>query len=72
MWANNSAAMTRYQAASAQASTLPQFTSPTSVTNPSGQATQASAAAAADPQRRLRGHVAATRPSYGPSLPLAA
>src|SRR5271166_6461918 len=37
MWANNSAAMTRYQAASAQASTLPQFSSPTSTTNPSGQ-----------------------------------
>src|SRR5271163_255511 len=32
MWANNSAAMTRYQAASAQASTLPQFASPTSAT----------------------------------------
>ena len=30
MWANNSAAMTRYQAASAQATTLPQFSSPAS------------------------------------------
>jgi PPE-repeat protein len=47
MWANNSAAMSRYQAASAQASTLPQFASPTSVTNPAGLATKASAAPAA-------------------------
>ena len=45
MWANNSAAMTRYQAASSQASTLPQLTSPTSNTNPSGLTTQASGAA---------------------------
>lgn len=46
MWANNSAAMTRYQAASAQASTLPQLTSPTSTTNPSAAKakTQASSA----------------------------
>ncbi len=34
MWANNSAAMVRYQAASAQATTLPQFSSPPSITNP--------------------------------------
>jgi PPE-repeat protein len=47
MWANNSAAMTRYQAASSQASTLPQLTSPTSNTNPSGLTTQASTAAPA-------------------------
>src|SRR3984885_8403460 len=47
MWGNNSAAMSRYQAASAQASTLPQFASPTSVTNPAGLATKASAAPAA-------------------------
>ena len=44
MWANNSAAMTRYQAASSQASTLPQLTSPTSNTNPSGLSTQSSTA----------------------------
>ncbi len=44
MWANNAAAMTRYQAASSQASTLPQLTSPTSTTNPSDLATQASSA----------------------------
>src|SRR3984957_105458 len=43
MWANNAAAMTRYQAASSQASTLPQLTSPTSATNPSALKTQASA-----------------------------
>lgn len=47
MWANNSAAMTRYQAASSQASTLPQLTSPTSVTNPAGATTQAGATPAA-------------------------
>jgi PPE-repeat protein len=47
MWANNSAAMSRYQAASAQASTLPQFTSPTSATNPTRLATQGSAVPAA-------------------------
>src|SRR5277367_121361 len=44
MWANNAAAMTRYQAASSQASTLPQLTSPTSTTNPSALKTQASSA----------------------------
>jgi PPE-repeat protein len=47
MWANNSAAMTRYQVSSAQASTLPQLTSPTSVANPTDLATQASAVPAA-------------------------
>jgi PPE-repeat protein len=47
MWANNSEAMTRYQAASSQASTLPQLTSPTSTTNPSALKTQASSAAPA-------------------------
>jgi PPE-repeat protein len=47
MWANNSAAMNRYQAASAQASTLPKFSSPSSTTNPSGTANQASAVSAA-------------------------
>jgi PPE-repeat protein len=47
MWANNSAAMSRYQAASAQASTLPKFSSPASTTNPSGTANQSSAVSAA-------------------------
>jgi PPE-repeat protein len=47
MWANNAAAMTRYQAASTQATNLPQFTSPASTTNPSAQATQSSAQTAA-------------------------
>jgi PPE-repeat protein len=42
MWANNSAAMGRYQAASAQATTLPQFSSPLTIANPAGAATQAS------------------------------
>ena len=45
MWANNSAAMSRYQAASAQATTLPQFSSPPPITV--GSAAQASAAPAA-------------------------
>jgi PPE-repeat protein len=40
MWATNAAAMTRYQAASAQATTLPQFASPVSMTNPSAQSAQ--------------------------------
>jgi PPE-repeat protein len=47
MWANNSAAMVRYQSASAQATTLPQFSSPSSVTNPAGTAAQANATPAA-------------------------
>jgi PPE-repeat protein len=47
MWANNSAAMSRYQAASAQASALPTFSSPTSTTNPTGLAAQAGAVSAA-------------------------
>jgi PPE-repeat protein len=47
MWANNAAAMTRYQAASTQATNLPQFSSPTSTTNPSAQASQSSAQTAA-------------------------
>ena len=48
MWANNSAAMSRYQAASGQASMLPKFSSPSSVTNSTGLAAQASAVPAAN------------------------
>ncbi len=47
MWANNSAAMSRYEAASAQATTLPKFSSPLSITNPAGTAAQAGATSAA-------------------------
>jgi PPE-repeat protein len=47
MWANNSAAMSRYEAASAQATTLPKFSSPLSITNPAGAAAQAGVASAA-------------------------
>jgi PPE-repeat protein len=47
MWANNAAAMTRYQAAATQATNLPQFTSPASTMNPSAQANQTSAQTAA-------------------------
>jgi PPE-repeat protein len=43
MWANNSAAMYRYQAASAQALDLPQFSSPSAIASPTAAATQASA-----------------------------
>jgi PPE-repeat protein len=41
MWTNNSAAMTQYQASSSQATALPQFASPLSITNPTGTAQQA-------------------------------
>ncbi|HTZ13387.1 MAG TPA: PPE family protein [Mycobacterium sp.] len=47
MWANNSAAMNRYEAASSQATTLPQFTSPAATTNPTGQTAQSKAVSAA-------------------------
>lgn len=47
MWANNSAAMGRYQTASAQATTLAQFVSPPSVTNATGLAAQATVVPAA-------------------------
>lgn len=41
MWANNSAAMTRYQAAASQATTqLSRFNSPLSIVNPAGTANQ--------------------------------
>jgi len=43
MWANNSAAMYRYQAASGQALDLPQFSSPSAIASPTAAATQASA-----------------------------
>lgn len=49
MWANNSAAMTRYQATSSQATTqLSQFNSPLSIVNPSGTANQQMAVMQAD------------------------
>jgi PPE-repeat protein len=47
MWANNSAVMNRYEAASAQAATLPQFSLPPSITSPTGEAAQAGAATSA-------------------------
>jgi PPE-repeat protein len=43
MWANNSAAMGRYQVASAQATALPRFSSPLTIANPTGMAAQATA-----------------------------
>src|SRR5271166_1561242 len=60
MWANNSAAMTRYQAASTQASTLPQLTSPASVTNPAGATTRAGATPAATTSSSVATDAAAT------------
>jgi PPE-repeat protein len=47
MWANNSAAMSRYLTASTQATTLPQFSSAPSIVNPAGVTDQASAVTAA-------------------------
>ena len=72
MWANNAAAMTRYQAASSQASTLPQLTSPTSTTNPSALKTQASSAtpaATTSSGGHRRGGTAPPRPCPLPSTP---
>ena len=66
MWANNSAAMSRYQAASAQASTLPQFASPTSATNPTRLTTQASASPAA-----TTSSTASTAPTVAAASPAA-
>jgi PPE-repeat protein len=47
MWVNNASAMYRYEAASAQATTLSLFSPPPSITSPTGSAAQASAAPAA-------------------------
>jgi PPE-repeat protein len=47
MWVNNSGAMYRYAATSAQATQLPQFSSPPAITNPATAAAQTSAAPAA-------------------------
>lgn len=46
MWTNNTAALTRYQAASAQATTLPAFSSPEQTTTTTGSATRAATTAA--------------------------
>ena len=62
MWANNSAAMTRYQAASSQATVLPQLTSPTSVADPSAAASQAGAAPAAAGASSTSATLAASTP----------
>ncbi|WP_204808138.1 PPE family protein [Mycobacterium riyadhense] len=47
MWVNNSAAMYRYEAATAQALALPEFSPPPSIVDPAGSAAQASAVSAA-------------------------
>lgn len=55
MWATNSAALSRYQAATAQALDLQQFLSPPAITDPAGTAAQATAtsAAAATPAQSI-------------------
>jgi PPE-repeat protein len=58
MWINNSAAMYRYEATSAQALALPQFSSPPAIASPTAAAAQASAvpaAAAATPAQSTLG-----------------
>jgi PPE-repeat protein len=74
MWANNAAAMTRYQAASTQATNLPQFTSPTSTTDPSAQATQTSAqtVAGANSGTSTAAKAAAATPAAAPAAPFGA
>jgi PPE-repeat protein len=47
MWVNNSAAMYRYAATSAQATRLPQFSSPPAIVSPTAAAAQATASSAA-------------------------
>ncbi len=47
MWATNSAALSRYQAATTQALDLQQFLSPPTITDPAGTAAQATATSAA-------------------------
>jgi PPE-repeat protein len=71
MWANNSAAMSRYQAASAQASVLPQFSTPAAVTNGTEAAAQANAApAAATTSATSAAAISATAPAQGPIIDL--
>ncbi len=62
MWANNSAAMMRYQAASSQATVLPQLASPASVADPTAAAAQASAVPAAATTSSTAATTAATTP----------
>jgi PPE-repeat protein len=60
MWVDNSAAMFRYQAASARALALPQFSSPPEIVNPAGAAAQASVVpttAAASPTASTLGSI---------------
>ena len=71
MWANNSAAMSRYQAASAQATTLPQFSSPPQIANPAGVAAQASATpTTAASSSAARAAAAAAAPAAAASNPI--
>jgi PPE-repeat protein len=55
MWATNSAALTRYQTAAAQALDLQQFAAPPTITDPAGTAAQAAAtsSAAATPASQI-------------------
>ena len=69
MWVNNSAAMSRYAATSAQATALPQFSSPPPVANSAGLAAQASAvpAAAADPPAFPLSSILSSLASFDPT-----
>jgi PPE-repeat protein len=65
MWVNNSAALYRYQAASAQAVAVPQFSSPPSITNPTGLAAQASATPAAPTPASILSAITSFDPQAG-------
>jgi PPE-repeat protein len=66
MWVNNSAAMYRYQATSAQAVALPQFSSPPSITNPTGLAAQASAVPATNTADSTTDSILSSLASFDP------
>jgi PPE-repeat protein len=73
MWANNSAALNRYQAASTQATTtMPQFSSPRSITNQAGVAAQAKAAPTTAASASSRTAVAAAAAPLAPAVTPAA
>ncbi len=66
MWANNSAAIYRYQAASAQAVPVSQFTSPPSITNPTAAAAQVSAVPATTTAAPMTASILSSLTSFDP------
>jgi PPE-repeat protein len=72
IWVNNSAAMYRYQSASAQALDLPLFSTPPSIVDPGGEAAQATAVstAAASAAPAAAGSAAAALPAAAVASPL--